>query len=244
MGCRNKIRHEVDNPLSNENSDFYLPLEQRVNYIRFSLYKEKRENPLFKKAKYIYVYKDRESKNTYRLKGLKRRMRYYGISILTDDNNYYYNEYRSKHATVSLTTASDMSKIFLEGYKLDYDTTIAVDSSIGDQEPIMIFLQTVARTIGIPIRKRTVVQMLKRITSTIPNLITMHNKKETDIRHKRYIVDALHKRGWLDFLPEKIITQIRDRDADYRKKNIVTVCALGILYLHKSVMQASNKNRV
>jgi hypothetical protein len=59
-------------------------------------------------------------------------MRYYGISILTDDNNYYYNEYRSKHATVSLTTASDMSKIFLEGYKLDYDTTIAVDSSIGD----------------------------------------------------------------------------------------------------------------
>lgn len=247
MGCRNIITKTVSNPLTEESSEFFVSPEERTTYIRTRLASEKRNNPLFKKAKYIYVFKSRESDHTFRLRGTNRRTRYYGISILTDDNRYYYNEYRTKHTVLSMLTASNMFRIFLDGYIIDNNTQITVDDKISHSgEPLLIFLMIVAKSAGIIIHKRNIEAMMNTLNRRLNSIVKPRNGgKKITMYHKQHLMNGLIERGWLDFVPQKIMSQMLDKDNQpLEKRNLMFYCAMGILYMFRADLHSKwNHNR-
>lgn len=228
------------NPLSDVRSEFYLPPEERIKFIRVSQNKEKRCNPLFKKARFIYVHKINESPNRYKLLGTYRRTRNYGIAILTDDNNYYYNELQTKQTVLSYEIAVALFRIFCDGYVLDGDTRIVIDSSLNvKNEPLGIFLVILARSIGVDVRKRAIEDIFLSLTNSIRCLLPRRrpNQKGKPVcrRVGPTIMRHLLEDGWLDFLPEDLRTEMTKEKTDpsWRRK-LIFYCAAGILYMFRT----------
>jgi hypothetical protein len=237
MGSRNKITQTVSSPLTEKDSEFYVPPERYSVFVRKLLVKTKRENPLYKRAQFIFVYKSFESKNTYRLRNTNRRMRRYAIAILTDDNRYFYNEYNTKQTVLSELTSSNMSKIFLDGYIIDNNTMIILDSRIAViNEPISIFLSIVARCAGISVMRRNILQMmgtLNRIFRFGGGENSKNGNKMT-FYHKKYFMRKLVESGQLEFIPKEHLDIIMDKTANLEKRNMRFYAAMGIIYMYRS----------
>ena len=246
MGSRNKIVHTVSSPLTEKDSEFYVSPERYGVFIRKSLVKTKRENPLYKKAQFIFVYKSFESKNTYRLFRTNRRMRRYAIAILTDDNRYFYNEYNTKQTVLSDLTSSNMSKIFLDGYIIDNNTTIVLDSRISHlNEPVSIFLSIVARCAGITIMRRDILKMMASLNRIFGFKKFGTHKKENKMTfyHKKYFMNSLVESGQLDFIPKEQLDIITDKNAKIEQRNMRFYAAMGIIYMYRSKLKRSYDKR-
>lgn len=217
--------------MTDKDSEFYVPPKNYKMFVAKGVLKCKRENPLYKRAKTIFVYKGYESKNTYRLRGTNRRTRNYSIGILTDDNRYYYNEYTTKHTVLSMLTASNMSRIFIDGYIIDGNTTIIVDKSIQRMnEPVYIFLTIIARSIGISVMRRDVMQMLNTINNMLGNIVHKKKDKKISMHYKNDLIEGLLKNGMLNFIPKEHISIITDMSQKLSKRNLVFFAAMGTLY--------------
>ena len=247
MTTRNKITKTVDNPLTNPDSEFYISdVKERQHYVTVVMNRDKRLNPLFKRAKFIYVYKDYESKRTFKLMGYKRRTRNYGIAVLADDNHLYYNEYTTKQQTLSDLMASNMSRIFLDGYVIDQDTMICLEKGIRKTEPLAVFLQIVARSTGFNLRYRSVEKMLRTMTRWVPWLIRPKKKGAKPVvnqRSRSVALKSLLDSGWLDFLPGRLRDMLFDENVKWGERCRVGTCVLGIVYLNLASRERSGNRK-
>lgn len=244
MGCRNKITHTVSSPLTEKDSEFYIPPEKYGVFIRKSLVRTKRENPLYKKAQFIFIYKCFESENTFRLLGTNRRTRRYAIAILTDDNRYFYNEYTTKQTILSDLTSTNMSKIFLDGYIIDNSTQILLDKRISIRnEPVSIFLSIVARSAGISVMRRDILQMMTTLNRIFRNISNVKIKDKMTFYHKKYFMKNLVESGQLGFIPKEHLETIIDKTANREKRNMFFYAAMGILYMYRSKLRREREEK-
>lgn len=244
MGCRNSITHTVISPLTDKNSEFYVPPDKYGVFVRRYLVRTKRNNPLYKKAQFIFVYKLSESKNTYRLLGTNRRTRKYAIAVLTDDNRYFFNEYTTKQTVLSELIATNMSKIFLDGYIIDNTTIIQLDKRISvNNEPISIFLSIVARSVGISIRRRDILDVMQTLNRIFGKTVNVKNGDRMTFYHKKYLAKTLVESGQLDFIPKEQLDVIIDKKENSSKRNMYFYAAIGILYMYRSKLKSDGNTR-
>ena len=243
-GHGNKISKNYHSPISDENSDFYVPPDMLWEFMKTD-YPLARKSPLFKRAKYVFIYKEYEHEIKYRLKGTFRIKRIYSIAILTDDNTLYYNYYCGTHTVLSSENVSDFLKVFVNGYIWDENTRIIIDKTISKiSEPILQFITILARMAGIFIRRRDVVQMMNSLNNW-NNLNAIHSKTVSKKNRKR-IAEKLIQRGFFDFVPQHMIDIILTpgRESE-RKRNAMFFACMGILYNHQSETHIyyMNKNK-
>lgn len=239
MGYGNRISKTVMNPLTDLKSDFYVGHENMSYYIA-KQYITARKSPLFKRVKFIHVYKHSESKNRYKLRGTYRITRNYGIAVLTDDNLLYYNEYRGKHTVLSCMNINDFEAIFLNGYVLDENTQITISSDIKEKgEPIYLFLRIVARVIGINVRRRSPLQMMTSLNKWLDLTNKKRSDKEITMYNKRSIMDELVRRDYFDFVPPEMLEKMTAKGRDgLSKRNLMFFTCLGIIFMHRSSLRA------
>ena len=240
MGSKNKIRYNVNNPLTDEESEFFIEPEKRLSYLRKAMKNEMKNNPLFKKAKYVVVVKHSESKNVYRLMGTRRKTRNYGIAILTDDNRFYFNQYQTKSTTFSKMNSTDLCRIFCQGYIWTNETKVIVSSDISDySEPVLMFLKIVSAATGVPISRKTVPQMMEAANFFSPTPIATRltkKKKQLGAWNRQTIIERLKAEGRFDFLPHDILDELRitvKGRPERRRRDLIFACSMGILYLFK-----------
>jgi hypothetical protein len=239
---RNKIRHTVKNPLTDENSEFYVPPEKRSSYFGKMLSIDKK-NPLFKRAKYVVVIKTSESKNVYRLYGTNRRTRNYAIAILTDDNRYYYNEYTSKHTVLSTENVNNLIQLFTSGYIIDGNTRVVCSDNIKNwSEPIMIFLRIVMSVLSRPIMVRSTTQMISFLNNQFGY---MKRVKSGDMKggYIGMFKKALLDYDRFDFLPPDVVEKMTSENETAERRRKIFYTSLGLLYLHyMSIKSERNKS--
>jgi hypothetical protein len=234
-GRGNKISKNYHSPISDKNSDFYVPPDMLQEFMK-SDYHAVRKSPLFKRARYVFIYKEYEHEIKYRLRGTYRVRRIYSIAILTDDNILYYNYYCGTHTVLSEQNVADFLKVFVNGYIWDENTRILLDNEIRKKsEPILQFMMILARIAGVKIRKRNVIQMMNSLNMW-NDLDAIHSKTVSKKNRKR-LAEKLIERGYFDFVPQHMLDVIQTpgRETE-RKRNAMFFACMGILYNHQSAI--------
>lgn len=237
QGRENSLVTRLNTPLTDPSTDFYMPnmAHDRLYLKRLDTFKG---DPAFKHAKCICVFKSMESEHSYRIRGTQRRSRTYGVGVLTDDNRYYYNEYRTKQTVLSNRLISDMNKLFLEGYRVDNRTAIMLSNDINNRnEPIALFLRVASRTVGVPVLKRSKEKILAALNKRIK--LGLKSTKNKDKPHRIAtqaawrLRDMLLEMGYFDFVPEELRREMVAKEGvTYKRRLRLFWCAAGVLFLH------------
>lgn len=231
MGNRNSIKKRVSSPLTSPDSPFYCP-DYRVP-CAYKKVMKMRESPLFPRARCIFVIKSWESKEEYRLLGTRRLNRYYGIGILTDENRYYYNEYRMKNTILSSEVFADLTKIFIDGYIIDKNTMFMTTSNMYRRsEPIMAFFKVIARLFNNRVRTREIYDICNILNRRLGRVFNNDSGRDIDSKNLYRFRDELLKKGWLDFVGKEQLAKLTDDGISKAKRNVALHSAIGILYMH------------
>ena len=245
MGGVNIIRKNIRNPLTDKDSGFYLA-EYGTGGLSYAKVDAIKKNPLFPRARFIYVVKSWESPNRYKLLGTYRRSRYYGIGILTDENRFYYNEYMSKQTALVKTNCLDLERIFLDGFVIDGNTKITISKNITEKnEPMYLYLNTIAKVFGIHIRRRDTVRTLNLANNYLGKPLKSKKHPELKLYTKGHLKKWMLERGYLNFLPDDLYEKITDANTKLRTKNLILMCALGIITMFKAdkIVQSNRRRR-
>ena len=241
MGNRNSIKKRVSSPLTCPDSQFYLE-----NYKKPCGYKEMlvlRKSPLYPRARCIFVMKSWESKNVYRLMGTRRLTRYYGIGILTDENRYYYNEYRMKNTILSTEVFADFTKIFIDGYIIDKDTAFMITPNMHKKsEQITAFFKLLARMFNNKVKKRDVETIANLLNTLLGRIFKPARKAHQKINNRNFYMfkNILMENGWFDFVGKELLDKINNEKLSKPKRDVALYTAIGILYMH--ILQMKNKS--
>jgi len=233
MGKWNIIRKNVRNPLTDPESRFFME-EYGSGGLSYTKLDSAKKNPLFPKAKFIYVVKSYEAPRKYKLLGTYRKSRYYGIAVLTDENKFYYNEYMSKMTCLSKSNLLDLERIFLDGFIIDGETKITLSKNITDKnEPLYLYLRTVSKLFGIHIKRRDTLRTLNITNNYLGKLVKTRKCKELTFYSKGGLKKKMLEGGWLNFLPNDLYEKITNPETKLRTKNLILMCSMGILSMFK-----------
>lgn len=173
------FRDRINSPITDSSSTYYNPLYPNDSHQTYRIRTAKRD-PMFPRAKIIYVWKFRDTELMYYNFGKTRRMRTYCINVMTDEDRYYYNLYTTISVDLSETISVDLAKVFLDGYIIDENTLIVLSKDMYKaNDPICTFFTIVVKTINHRIRYMDTYRVLHRLNLMLGMPIKYHRKGQT-----------------------------------------------------------------
>lgn len=186
---------------------------------------------LYPHIKYIAISKTYQSSRPYKMRGYPTYTKYYGIGILTDNNEYYYNEITSRPSNLTMSLYALLKKIILVNYIIDSDTRVVLTDNIKvHSEGLGIFMDMLCGCHNILLTLRN----LTKMTATINRMFRwVHPAKGRKFcgYHREKVIRKILELKKLDFItnPEWYINMELEPG---KVKNAKLTCAIGILYLY------------
>lgn len=186
---------------------------------------------VFPVAKYIFISKTSESFKTYKIKGIPRCTRVYGVGVLTDKNNYYFSELHTRHCELTYSNRDLFQRVLTTKYILTPKTRVVITENITEKDPLYAFISIVGSAIGYHIKKTNLYHMLRRLNNRIHLVKNGKNKDfSTKKWHAKRILNKLIERDRFDFITDpNWQEQISTKTENVRKAYLE--CAVGMLYM-------------
>jgi len=182
-------------------------------------------------VKYIFIAKTFESKKSYKIHGIPRRTKCYGVGILTTKNKYYFSELHTRHKDLTAATIDIFKTVFITHYIITKDTRILTTENINPKnDPILNFIKIVSTTVGCNVKTSNVLQMLKPINLEFRYVAAKRNYSITKW-HKNKLIQRLIDMDRFDFIVEPGWKEKLSLMTAHIREAFIT-CAVGMLYMY------------
>ncbi len=203
---------------------------------------------IFPMAKYVFISKTFESVRSYKVWGIPRRTKVYGVGVLTDKNEYYFSELHTRHTELTCFNRDMFQRTLTSKYRFDEKTRVQVTDNITEKDPIFAFVQIVGSAVGYHVKKTNFVQMT-RVLNNVFHLVKNVKKRTYSTRtwHSKAILKRLIETKRFDFITDPNWYEKLSTRAENAKKAFL-ICAIGMLYLHnkdcaKQYLEAVKRHR-
>ena len=151
-----------------------------------------RLEPNFPVAKYVSVVKISEAKETFILSGVSRRTRRYAVGIMTTDNRFYFNMFKTVQNAITKKSIPLLHGIFLRGYNYNMMTRFVLsENMLNVRDPVRLYLTilaTVSRNVLVRKSLLNKVKTIERVfrCGTTKDLSKYSSKKMKKTLRKMY----------------------------------------------------------
>lgn len=136
-------------------------------------------------AKFIYVGKTFDThKKAKIVKGHYRRNEVFGISVLTDDGEYSTEIWRFGNLGLTSRQSERFAKMTIGKYNIDENTRVIVLDTLYNDDPIMVFFDTIRYLLLFKYNRRSIDQIF-HLVGAYAGFIGKKYKKKDEARAKR-----------------------------------------------------------
>lgn len=187
---------------------------------------------IFPLAKYVVIAKTYESKQSYKVFGIPRRTKVYGVGVLTDKNEYYYSELHTRHTELTCFNRDMFQRTLTSKYRFDEHTRVQVTDNITDKDPIYAFVSIVGSAVGYHIKTSNFANMTRTINNRFRFVKNVKkNNYSTRKWHARAVLDKMIRLKRFDFLTDpNWYEKISNKAANAKKAFLI--CAVAIVYIY------------
>ncbi len=187
---------------------------------------------IFPVAKYVFIAKSFESKKFYKIHGIPRRTKVYGVGVLTEKNEYYYSELHTRHQELTSSNRELFQMVLTSKYRFTEKTMVSFTDNINHKDPICAFVTIVGSAIGYHTKFTNFAKMTRVINNKF-RLVKNVSKGNysTHKWHAKAVLNKLIELKRFEFITdpswyEKISTKAANAKLAY------LLCATGIFYLY------------
>lgn len=186
---------------------------------------------MFPVAKYICVAKTMESRKKYKVRGVPRITKVYGVGVLTDKNQYYFSEIHTNHIELTYSNRLVLQQALTSKYILTPETKVAVGDNINEKDPIYAFLRIVGSAVGFLVKRKAYWRMLRALNIRF-KYVKKARAKNYSVRkwHIKYVLQSLIDHDRFDFITDPDWQEKLSTKTGYVTQAFYE-CAVGILFL-------------
>jgi hypothetical protein len=175
--------------------------------------------------------KTMESKKKYKVRGIPRITKVYGIGVLTDKNQYYFSEIHTNHIELTQYNRLVLQQALTSKYILTPETRIIVGDNINEKDPVYVFLKIVGSAVGYLVKKKAYWQMLRALNIRF-RYVKKARARDFSVRkwHVKYVLKSLIDHDRFDFITDPNWQEQLSTKTKYVIQAFYE-CAVGILFL-------------
>ena len=228
---------DLSTPLTDERFPYHEYIfNDKKNFFAKRLKKMKLK-PEFPTAKYVSIVKYFEG-DKYIVRGTNRRTKCYSVGILTTDNYFYFNRFRTVQNALTRKSIPLLYNVFLRGYNYNIGTSVVFSKNIHNlHDPVELLFSVITGVTGVRDYR---VDLFRKCALVNATYGCCKGARDTISGFKRsYMkecVGKLHEMGAFRFADgnefiEKMFNKYLKKGGVVRDTNGVIECLVGLLFL-------------
>lgn len=194
------------------------------------IWKADKFNIGFSRIKYIFILKIAESKRKYKKRGVWRRMRDYGVGILTEENDYYYSTLTMNRRHLLAEHIDIFNKMFMQRFILTERTRVMFSDNINwITEPIALYWKCIRAVVPFKCMHVSLNKIFKCVNRR-HRTVRVWKRRKFGPWHWELLIDALFRNNNFGFITDPDWEE-KLKTMNPRLRDMQVYVAVGMLYL-------------